>query len=78
MSETTSGVPNGDAAPWHPFGLAPLALPGAADRLIPLPARVSGTLTAALGRRVLHTPGHHWATDVLISGILWWDGEADM
>jgi hypothetical protein len=77
-SQTTAGVTNGDTAPQHTFGLAAPALPGAREPVVPPPARVTDTPTPVLARRASQRPADEWATDVLISGVLCWDGEAGM
>ncbi len=76
-SQRTGSVPNGDTAPWHTLGLAPPSLSGATDPVVPPPARLSGTPTAALARRAAHGPANDWGTDVLTLADPSWDGEAD-
>jgi hypothetical protein len=75
-SQVTTSVPNGDAAPWHTFGLAPPSLAGATDQVVPTLAQVCDTPTPALARRAVHAPVDDWATDVLTLADPSWDGEA--
>jgi hypothetical protein len=64
-SQTADSITQRDLGPAHTFGLAPPAFPGATDPIVPPPARVSGTLTAALARQAAHKPADDWGTDVL-------------
>jgi hypothetical protein len=74
-SQTTSSVPNGDPAPRPSFALAPPAPLGTTDPVVPPPARVSGTPTAALARRAARGPAEGW-TDLLTWAVPSWDEEA--
>lgn len=76
--QTTGGAPNGDTAFQHTFGPAPPALPVAREPVVVPQARLTDTPTPALARRASQRPADKWATDGLISGVLWWEGEAGM
>jgi hypothetical protein len=75
-SQTADSITQRDTGPAHAFGLAPPALLGATGPVVPPPARVSGTLTAALARRAAHRPAGDWGTDVLTPADPSGDGEA--
>ncbi len=77
-SQNKAGVTNGDPARQHTFGLAAPALPIAREPVVPPPTRLTDTPTPALARGASQRPADGWATDVLISDVLWWDGEAGM
>jgi hypothetical protein len=51
-------------------------LPERTDRMVPSPARVCGTLTAALVRRAATGSADEAGTDVLTLAEPTWDGEA--
>jgi hypothetical protein len=75
-SQMTGSLANGDTAPWHTFDLAPPAVRGTTDTVVPPPVGVTGTPIAAQFRRAAHAPAGDWGTDVLTLSDPPWDGEA--
>jgi hypothetical protein len=62
------------AAAMTPATTAPLSLPERTDRMVPSPARLSGTLTAGLVRAAATGSADDRGTDVLTSADPSWDG----
>ncbi len=60
------------STPWHTFGAAPPAIARATKQVVPLPARMPGTVNPPLARRAGHAPTDDWATDGLILSDVSW------
>jgi hypothetical protein len=75
-SQATSGVSNGDTAPANTVGLAPPALPGTTEQVVPPSAAVPGTPTSAVARWAGYERVGDGGADDLTSADPSWDGEA--